>query len=54
MNLPSLPVLKVMLRELATSERSPRVPEPDLVMDDPAKVAAYVRAGGEDGARSSV
>src|SRR5260370_348969 len=36
------------------SARSPRVPEPDLVMDDAAKVAAYVGAGGEDGARSSV
>jgi len=54
MNLPSLPVIQVILRELVTSERSPRVPEPDLVMDDPEKVAAYVRAGGEDGARSSV
>ena len=54
MSLPSLPVLKAILRELATSERSPRVPEPDLVMDDPAKVAAYVVAAGEDGARSSV
>lgn len=54
MSLPSGPVLKAILRELTTRERSPRVPEPDLVMDDPAKVAAYVVAAGEDGARSSV
>src|SRR3974377_2188441 len=46
--------VKVVWGEPLTRERSVRVPEPDLVMDDPEQVAAYVRAGGEDGARASV
>lgn len=50
----SLPVLKVAFREMTTRERSPRVPEPDLVMDNPEKVAAYVRAGREDGVMAPV
>lgn len=50
----SLPVLRVALREMTTRERSPRVTEPDLVMDDPEKVAAYVRAGREDGVMAPV
>lgn len=52
--MPSLPILKTLLREASTRERSPRVPEPDLVMDDPAKVAAYTRAGREDGVMAPV
>jgi SAM-dependent methyltransferase len=52
--MPSLPVLKVLLRELVTQERVPRVPEPDLVMDDPDKVAAFTRAGREDGVMAPV
>jgi arsenite methyltransferase len=47
--MPSLPVLKTVLREIFTFDRSPRVPEPDLVMDNKEKVAAYTRAGREDG-----
>ncbi len=43
-----------VLRELTTNERSPRVNEPDLVMDDPEKVAAYTRAGREDGVMAPV
>lgn len=50
----SLAVLQVAVREITTSERSPRVTEPDLVMDDPEKVAAYVRAGREDGVMAPV
>jgi ubiquinone/menaquinone biosynthesis C-methylase UbiE len=45
----SLPVLRTLLREAVTRERIPRTPEPDLVMDDPDKVAAFTRAGREDG-----
>lgn len=41
----SLQLIGTILRELTTRERSPRVPEPDLVMDDPDKVEAYVNAG---------
>lgn len=46
--MPSLSVLRTLAREFVTRERSPRVTEPDLVMDDPDKVAAYTHAGRED------
>ncbi len=52
--MPSLSVIRTLLRELITRERSPRVNEPDLVMDDPEKVAAYTRAGREDGVMAPV
>ncbi len=52
--MPSLAVLRTLIREIATQERSPRVNEPDLVMDDPEKVAAYTRAGREDGVMAPV
>ena len=52
--MPSLPVLKTLARELVSRERSPRRTEPDLVMDDPEKVAAYTRAGREDGVMAPV
>lgn len=52
--MPSLAVARVVLRELTTGERFGRTPEPDLVMDDPAKVAAYTRAGREDGVMAPV
>jgi len=45
--MPSLNLIKTVIRELVTSERSQRVTEPDLVMDDPENVAAYVEAGRE-------
>lgn len=47
-------LMTTFLRELTTSERVRRVPEPDLVMDDPDKVAAYTRAGREDGVMAPV
>lgn len=40
-------IFGTLVRELITSERSPRIPEPDLVMDDPNKVTAFVQAGRE-------
>lgn len=52
--MPSLAVARVVLREMTTRERVARTPEPDLVMDDPAKVAAYTRAGREDGVMAPV
>ena len=52
--MPSIPVLRKLLRELVTRERCPRVPEPDLVMDDPGKVAAYVEAGRPEGVMAPV
>jgi arsenite methyltransferase len=45
--MPSPRLVQSVLRELLTRERSPRIPEPDLVMDDPDNVAAYVEAGRE-------
>lgn len=52
--MPNLALIRTACRELFTAERSPRVNEPDLVMDDPAKVAAYTRAGREDGVMAPV
>ena len=52
--LPSPAVLRALLRELTTFRRAPRIPEPDLVMDDAAKVAAYTQAGREDGVMAPV
>jgi SAM-dependent methyltransferase len=53
-SIPSLSVLWTVTRELLTTERAPRVPEPDLVMNDPEKVAAFNRAGREDGVMAPV
>lgn len=52
--MPSPKLVQSVLREMFTSERSPRVTEPDLVMDDPASVAAYVEAGREDAVMAPV
>jgi ubiquinone/menaquinone biosynthesis C-methylase UbiE len=52
--MPSLPVLKVLLREVVTRQQTARVPEPDLVMNDSDKVAAFTRAGREDGVMAPV
>lgn len=47
-------VVLSLLRERVTLERSPRVPERGLVMDDPQQVAAYVAAGREDAVMAPV
>ena len=52
--MPNLAVLRTLLRELTTFDLPDRVPEPDLVMDDPAKVAAYNEAGQVDGVMAPV
>lgn len=52
--MPSLAVVRTLCRELITRERSPRVNEPDLVMDDPDKVAAFALAGSEEGTMAAV
>ena len=52
--MPSVAVLRTLVREVVTFERVPRVPEADLVMDDPGKVAAYVEAGRTDGVMAPV
>lgn len=52
--MPSPRLLQSVIRELLTRERSPRFPEPDLVMDDPLNVAAYVAAGREEAVMAPV
>lgn len=52
--MPSSTVIKVFLRELVSQRTALRKTEPDLVMDDPDKVAAYTRAGREDGVMQPV
>lgn len=47
--MPNPALIPTFLRELVTARTLPREPEPDLVMDDPAQVAAYVEAGRVDG-----
>ena len=52
--MPSIGLIKTAFREWITCERSPRLPEPDLIMDDAEQVASYVRAGLEDGVMAPV
>ncbi|MCQ8105134.1 class I SAM-dependent methyltransferase [Methylomonas sp. SURF-2] len=52
--MPSKTVIKTFCRELLTKQTATRKTEPDLVMDDPEKVAAYTRAGREDGVMAPV
>jgi ubiquinone/menaquinone biosynthesis C-methylase UbiE len=51
---PSLAVLRELANELMTRERAERHPEPDLVMESAEQVAAYTRAGREDGVMAPV
>lgn len=52
--MPSLNILRTLIRELSTRERAPRIPEPGLVMDDAAQVAAYFEAGRPGGVMTPV
>ena len=52
--MPSLGLAWTAVCELVSQQRSPRKTEPDLVMDDPANVAAYVEAGRERGVMAPV
>lgn len=52
--MPSPALLKTVIREMFTGERSTRVPEPDLVMDNPASAEAYREAGREHGVMAPV
>ena len=52
--MPSPALMRTFVRELLTREASHRVTEPDLVMDDPDKVAAYTAAGMVDGVMAPV
>lgn len=50
----SLNVLNIMLSELFALRQRVRVPEPCLVMDDPAQVRAYLDAGSEQGSLAPI
>lgn len=52
--MPSVAMLKVLFWECYGAKSEPRKTEPDLVMDDPEKVAAYTRAGRVDGVMAPV
>lgn len=52
--MPSLPVIKQVLQELLSGKNAYRVPEPTLVMDDPAQVASFHEAGLENGVMAPV
>ncbi|MDO9583036.1 MAG: class I SAM-dependent methyltransferase [Desulfomicrobium sp.] len=52
--MPSLALIQTFLREVLLRDRVERKVEPDLVMDDPEKVAAFTRAGREDGVMAPV
>lgn len=52
--MPSLPVIKQLLRETFAPKSAFRVPEPDLIMEDAAQVASFHEAGREDGVMAPV
>lgn len=52
--MPTAALVRTFVRELITRESSERMTEPDLVMDDPDKVAAYTEAGMVDGVMAPV
>jgi arsenite methyltransferase len=47
--MPSLSLLPTFLREVLSRQTLPREPEPNLIMDDAAQVAAFTEAGRVDG-----
>ena len=47
--MPSLPIFKVLIKELITTQGLARTNEPSLVMDDPQQVCEYTQAGLEGG-----
>ncbi|GAA5172623.1 class I SAM-dependent methyltransferase [Viridibacterium curvum] len=47
--MPDLRLLSHFAREIFSRQRPQRIPEPVLLMDDPAQVEAFARAGREDG-----
>lgn len=52
--MPSFSVIRTLCREAVSRQARERIPEPDLVMDDPEKVAAFTRAGKEDSVMAPV
>ena len=52
--MPSLQVVKQFVTELISRRDAPRVPEPNLVMDDPEQARAFREAGLEQGVMAPV
>lgn len=52
--MPSWSVLKVLLKEMVTSQQLERINEPTLVMDNPQQVREYTLAGLEGGVMAPV
>lgn len=52
--MPSWSVMKVLLKELATTQQLARTNEPTLIMDDPQQVHEYTLAGLEGGVMAPV
>jgi ubiquinone/menaquinone biosynthesis C-methylase UbiE len=52
--MPSLPVIKQFITELISRRDAFRVPEPNLVMDDPEQVSGFHEAGREGGVMAPV
>lgn len=52
--MPSLQVIKQFVTELISKRDAPRVPEPNLVMDDPEQARAFREAGLEQGVMAPV
>ena len=50
---PKLSLIPILLREALGPRAFPREPEPDLVMEEPAQVAAFAEAGRVDGIMSA-
>lgn len=49
-----LPLIKVFLKEVSSRKDAFRVPEPDLIMENSAQVAAFHEAGRENGVMAPV
>lgn len=52
--MPSLPIIKQLFREVTSRKNAFRVPEPDLIMENPAQVAAFHEAGRVNGVMAPV
>ncbi len=52
--MPEINIFRIVARELTTRKYSPRIPEPNLVMEDADQVRAYTEAGREIGVMAPV
>lgn len=52
--MPSLELMSAILREVLTISKCPRIPEPNLVMNEPEQALAFDKAGQEGGVMTPV